>query len=341
MSVCRLASIASLVLVLTLIHHADAEDASRPLRAGIIGTDTSHAVAFTKALNDPKATGPLAKVDVVAFFQSSSPDIASSRDRVERFTKQLEKMKIKRCGSIDELLGQVDVVLLESMDGRKHVEQVLPVFKSGKPVFIDKPLAGSLADVVRIVRLSKQYNTPWFSSSALRYAADVQKMRANPPGGKVLGCTAFSPCHLEPTHPDLFWYGIHGVEILYTIMGAGCQTVAATKTPGEAVAVGTWKDGRVGTFRGLYNGGRYGALVFGRRGVRFSDRFEGYGPLVVEIAQFFTTGKPPISPEETLEMYTFMEAAHESIRQGGVPVSLAKVLNKAEAATDAAEKKGP
>lgn len=337
MFVCRLTSIASLALVLTLIHHAAAADAPRPLRAGIIGTDTSHVVAFTKALNNSKATGPLAKVDVVAFFPSSSPDIASSRDRVEGFTKYLEKVGIKRCGSIDELLGQVDVVLLESVDGRKHLEQVLPVFKSGKPVFIDKPLAGSLADVVRIVRLSKQYNTPWFSSSALRYAADFQKMRANPPGGKVLGCTAISPCHLEPTHPDLFWYGVHGVEILYTIMGTGCQTVAATKTPGVQVVVGTWKDGRIGTFRGFHDGGCYGALVFGRRGVRFSDRYEGYGPLVAEIAKFFTTGKPPISPEETLEMYTFMEAAHESIRQGGVPVSLAEVLKKAEAAADAAK----
>ena len=54
--------------------------------------------------------------------------------------------------------------------------------------------------------------------------------------------------------------------------------------------------------------------------------FGGYLPLVVEIAKFFKTGKPPVAAEETLEIYTFMEAADESKRQGGKSVKLADVL---------------
>lgn len=316
---------------------AAADAADKPLRAGLIGADTSHAIAFTKALNDPKATGPLADVEVVAFFPGGSDDIPASHDRIERFTRQLKKMGVEQCDTIDALLPKVDVVLIESVDGRPHLAQATAAIKAGKPVFIDKPVAGSLADAIQIYRLAKQHNVPCFSSSALRYTSAFQQLRTKAPGGKVLGCTAFSPCHLEPHHPDLFWYGVHGVEILYTIMGTGCQTVRRVHTPEEDVVVGLWRDGRVGVFRGQRNGRSYGALVFGTRGVRFSDRYEGYEPLVAEIARFFTTGKPPVPAEETLEMFAFMEAADESRREGGAPVALADVMKKATAAADKAE----
>jgi len=337
-SLCRFASVLSLICLLTLAHAAAADEAKELLRAGIIGADTSHSTAFAKIFNNPKAKGPLAEVRVVAVYPGGSPDIPSSRDCVPGVTRQLRKMGVEVCDSIDAMLEKVDVVLLESVDGRPHLAQAIPVFKAGKPVFIDKPVAGSLVDAIRIYRLAKQYDVPCFSSSALRYAAAIRQLRDHPPGGKVLGCTAFSPCHLEPHHPDLFWYGVHGVEILYTIMGPGCQTVARTHTAGEDVVVGVWKDGRIGTFRGLHNGRSYGAVVFGSRGVRFTDRFEGYGPLVGEIAKFFTTGKPPVSVEETLEIFAFMEAADESRRQGGAPVSVDEVMKKAEAAAVAASR---
>ena len=140
--------------------------AEGPLRAGIIGADTSHVTAFTKVLNDPKAKGPLADVTVVAVYPGGSPDIPFSWDRVKRFTQQLEKSGVEVCDSIDELLTKVDVVLLESVDGRPHLEQVIPVFKAGKPVFIDKPVAGSLVDAITIYRLAKKHKVPCFSSSS-------------------------------------------------------------------------------------------------------------------------------------------------------------------------------
>src|SRR5947209_10681874 len=131
------------------------------LRAGIIGLDTSHVVAFTQLLNNPKNGEDLAGVRVVAAFPGGSPDVASSRDRVEGFTKQLrDKFKVEIVSSIDDLLAKVDVVLLESVDGRPHLSQVIPVFKAGKIVFIDKPIAGSLADALLIFDLAKQYKTP-------------------------------------------------------------------------------------------------------------------------------------------------------------------------------------
>lgn len=304
-----------------------------PLKAGIIGLDTSHVIAFTKALNDPDAEGELANVSVVAAYPGGSSDIPSSRDRVEGYTTTLrDEYGVEIVDSIDALLEKVDVVLLESVDGRPHLEQVIPVLEAGKPVFIDKPLAGSLADALRIFELAEQHDVPCFSSSSLRYSPEIAGLKDSATVGKVLGCDAYGPCSLEEHHPDLFWYGIHGVETLFTIMGTGCERVARVQTDGTEFVTGVWKDGRVGTFRGIREGGSgYGATIFGSAGIAHGNRYGGYEPLLNEICTFFRTGVAPVSPEETIEIFAFMEAADESKRQGGVPVSIDSVLEAARA----------
>jgi hypothetical protein len=312
---------------------AAAAEPTKPLRAGIIGLDTSHAPAFTQLLNGPEATGELAGVKIVAAYPGGSPDIPSSRDRVAGYTRDLrDKYQVEIVDSIDELLKRVDVVLLESVDGRPHLAQARPVFQARKPVFIDKPVAGTLADAIAVFDLARETNTPYFSSSSLRFSPGILGMRNNPKVGDVVGCDAYGPCHLEEHHPDLFWYGVHGVETLFTIMGTGCQSVSRIQTEGTDLAAGVWKGGRVGTFRGLRQGAAdYGATVFGTKGIAPSGGYAGYKPLVVEICKFFKTGKPPVSAEETLEIFAFMEAADESKRQGGKPVTLESVMAKARA----------
>jgi predicted dehydrogenase len=306
------------------------------IRVGIIGLDTSHCVAFTSLLNHPEkaseaARPHLAGVRVVAAWPGGSPDLPASIDRVQGYTKELQEQGIEIVDSISTLLTKVDAVLLESVDGRPHLEQARPVLTAGKPVFIDKPLAGSLADALEILRLARETGTPCFSSSSLRFSPGIAGMRYDERVGEVLGCDAYGPCPLEPHHPDLFWYGIHGVETLFTIMGPGCQEVTRVHTEGCDLVVGRWRDGRVGTFRGIRQGRQdYGATVFGTQGIAPSGGFAGYEPLVVEIAKFFKTGQAPVSLEETIELFAFMEAADESKRQGGAPVTLESVLNRAK-----------
>jgi predicted dehydrogenase len=305
----------------------------KPLRAGIIGLDTSHVVAFTQLLNAPEPKPELAGVRVVAAYPGGSPDIPSSHDRVAGYTQELrDKLGVAIVGSIDDLLSRVDVVLLESVDGRPHLEQARPIFRARKPVFIDKPVAGSLADAIAIFELARTTNTPCFSSSSLRFSPGIAGMRQNTKVGEILGCDAYGPCSLEEHHPDLFWYGVHGVETLFTIMGPGCERVSRIQTEGTELVAGVWKEGRVGTFRGIRQGHHdYGATVFGTKGVAPSGGYAGYEPLVVEIVKFFKTGKAPVSPQETLEIFAFMEAADESKRQGGKPVDIESVMAKARA----------
>ena len=316
------------------------EDAPKPLRVGIIGLDTSHVVAFTKVLNAPDAKGDLAGFRVVAAYPGGSPDVASSRDRVEGFTRQLrDDFKVEIVGSVEALLGKVDVVLLESVDGRKHLEQAEPVLKARKPVFIDKPVAGSLADAVRIYRVAERAGTPCFSSSSLRYSPSIRKLKGDPKIGEVVGCDAYGPCPVEEHHPDLFWYGIHGVETLYTVMGTGCVSVTRVRTDGTELVTGTWEGDRVGTFRGIRRGkADYGALVFGTKGVALAEGSGGYEPLLVEVCKFFRTGQAPVSARETLEIFAFMEAADESKRRGGVPVTLESVMTRARGTSGAASR---
>lgn len=325
----------TLALLLTLfVSLSVRSDDKPPLKAGIIGLDTSHVVAFTQLLNNPKATGVLSRVRVVAAYPGGSPDIPDSRNRIEGYTKTLrEKFGVEIVDSIEELLKKVDVVLLESLDGRPHLEQVKPVFRAKKPVFIDKPVAGSLADAIEIYRLARETGTPCFSSSSLRFGPGIHEIRTDPEFGAVLGCDAYGPCSLEPHHPDLFWYGIHGVEALFTIMGTGCESVTRTTTENTEFVTGRWKDGRIGTYRGIRKGqSGYGAMVFGTKKIGPSGPYKGYEPLVIEICKFFQSGEVPVTAEETLEIYAFMEAADESKRQGGKPVTLESVLERARAA---------
>lgn len=305
---------------------------AKTIRVGIVGLDTSHAPAFAKLLNDEKAPPELAHCRVVAAYPQGSPDIESSVSRVPKYTADLKGLGAEIVPSIDALLTRVDAVLLETNDGRPHLQQVRPILTAGKPVFIDKPLAGSLADVVTIFKEARSANVPVFSSSSLRYVEQTLAIRGGSIG-RVLGCQTYSPCSLEPTHPDLFWYGIHGVESLFTVMGVGCQTVVRVSTDDADVVVGTWKDGRIGTFRGRRAGkGGYGGTAFGTDAIEDIGDHSGYRPLVVEVVKFFRTGKPPVDWRETLEIYAFMEAADESKRRGGVPVTLAEVLDQAGAA---------
>jgi predicted dehydrogenase len=300
------------------------------IRVGIVGCDTSHVPAFTKLFNDPKAEGELAGFKVVAAFPGGSQDIPSSRDRVQKFTDDLKAGGVEIVDSIPKLLEKVDVVLLESVDGRPHLGQARPVIEAKKPLFIDKPMAGSLADAVAIAELAKRNGVPWFSSSSIRFGPKLVALKSDPKLGEVVGCDAFGPCPTEEHHPDLFWYGIHGVEALYTIMGPGAKASRAVNTKGTDLVVGTWKDGRVGTFRGIRDGkADYGVVAFGKAGVVAQQGFEGYKPLALVIAKFFKTRQPPIAAEETVELMAFMEAADESKRQRGKAVRIEDVMAKA------------
>jgi len=303
---------------------------SAELKLGIIGLDTSHVTAFTRLINDPSHPDHLAGGKVVAAFKGGSPDIPSSADRIDGFTRQLQQeMGVEIVPSIEDLCRKVDAVLLESVDGRPHLEQARPVILAGKPLFIDKPLAGSLKDAVEIMQLAEKHGVPVFSSSSYRYYSSLTSLLKKD-AGEIRSVISYGPCSLESHRPDLFWYGIHPVEALFTVLGPGCETVSRTSTENTDIVTGVWSDGRVGNLHGIRNGKTpHGVIVFGTKDVLIQGEEGGYAPLVKEIMTFFQTGKSPVEPLETLNIYAFMEAADASKREGGKPVSMNAILKNA------------
>ncbi|CAN5257672.1 Gfo/Idh/MocA family oxidoreductase [soil metagenome] len=300
-----------------------------PLRIGMIGLDTSHVTAFTKLLNDPDAKDHVPGGKVVAAFKGGSPDIESSISRVDGYTATLrDEYGVEICETIEDLCTKVDAVMIESVDGRPHLEQARPVIAAGKPLYLDKPMAGSLADVLEIFRLADEAGVPVFSSSSLRYGKSTQAVRGGSIG-TVIHAETFSPASLEPHHPDLFWYGVHGCEALFAVMGTGCESVTRGTTDDGLIEVtGIWAGGRTGIFR---EGKGYGGTARGEDGEAEVGTYDGYAPLVVEVVKFFQTGEPPVPAAETIELFAFMEAADESKRRGGESVSIAETLETARA----------
>lgn len=314
---------ARLASLLCCIASAGAAD----LRIGIIGTDTSHTTSFAKLLNDPGNPARIPGGIITRAWKGGSPDIKSSASRVDGFASELSgKYGVMICDSIEGVVQDVDAVMILSLDGRPHLQEARQVFPFHKPVFIDKPLAGSLRDAIAIFRLAQQSGVPCFTASGERFTPDIPKL-TQAKIGHLNGVFAFGPAEIEPHHPDLFWYGIHAVEKCYALMGTGCETVVRTHTEDTDVVTGVWNDGRVATVRGNRNTHyAFGATEFGSDAIAVGDDAEGYEGLVTEILKFYRTGVAPVSHAESIEVMTFMEAADESRRRGGVPVSLAEVL---------------
>lgn len=327
---------------------AFADEPAQPIKVGIIGLDNYHSLAFTQLFHQPNVTGDLAGIRVVAAFPAGSPDIGESVENLPKWKEQIQPYGVEIVDSIDAVLKKCEAVMITSFDGRSHLAQVTPVIAAGKPVFIDRPMAASLEDAIRIFELAAKHGVPIFSCSQHRYSPGFIGMRNHEEVGEVLGCDVFGGCPTEPHHPDLFWHSIHGVETLYTIMRPGCETVTRASTPMGELVTGVWKDGRIGTYRGIRKGvPKYSAVVFGTKGVAPAGiygygapvngvvppggRYMGYESVAVEIAKFFKSRKVPVSAEETIELFAFMEAAEESKRQNGAPVKLETVLAKARA----------
>lgn len=229
--------------------------------------------------------------------------------------------------SIDSLISKVDVVLLTSVDGRTHLAQATPILKAGKRVFIDKPLAASLADARQIAALSRQTGTPVFSASSVRFHKEIPGLREPTRLGRIQKVEATYVLNKLEFHPDLFYYGIHGVEALYAVMGTGCSRLSRTMEGEVDVTTCTWNDGRVGIYRGLPKADAVQPLLrlVGENGTAATTGAAASDALIPAVAEFFHTGKSPVDVAQTIEVIEFMTAAQLSKERGGAEVTLAEL----------------
>lgn len=301
----------------------------KELKLGIVGLAV-HSAAFSTFLNAKDKGDDLAGCHIEALYHpKGNPDVDFTPKQLAEFKSTVEKAGVKIVSSMAELIEMVDGILIETNDGRPHMVEVLPALKAGKPVFVDKPVAEDLTGVIEIYRAAEEYGVPIYSSSSLRYGTNPHRINQSQKD-QVLGANTYSPASLEPGHTDLYWYGIHGVEMLYTVMGTGCQEVwQMGHSKGVDVVAGLWEGDRVGIFRGIREGKRgYGGSAFMKDEIVELGTFEGYRPLVVKIAEFFNTGQSPVPTNETLEIYAFMTAANISKLKGGKKVNVRELMKE-------------
>ncbi|RWU10771.1 Gfo/Idh/MocA family protein [Pedobacter chitinilyticus] len=309
----------SLAAMSLLVNNQLMAAAFKGKRIGIVGLDSSHAIAFTNELNANLANGTYKGYQVVAAYPMGSPSIPLNAKRIPTFTEEIKKLGVEVVDSIPALLKKVDVVLLETNDGNKHLEQAELILKAKKPLFIDKPIANSYEEALKIFQLAEKYRTPVFSSSALRYIPGIDNIDRT----KVLGAEIYSPAHTEPSHKDLYWYGIHGVEMLFTIMGTDCISVQTQHTTDADFYVAEWSGNRIATLRGTRKGvDGFGGTVFTDEKIITLGAYQGYAPLLQRIISFFETGETPVASTETLAICKFIDAAYQSRLNGGAKVFL-------------------
>ncbi len=299
------------------------------MKIGIVDFDTSHVAAFTQRLNhidiDQKQWVDGGRITIGCPGESQL-----SPERIPGFTKQMIQYGVPLVENPEDMIGQVDAIMVESVDGSVHLRRARPFIEAGLPTYIDKPFACSLSDGRQLANLAQIHQVPIFSSSSLRYAPEVVRaLQQTDQIGEFVGVSVSTPASQHPRNPGLFHYGIHGVEMLYALMGTGCQTVWSVSNEDVDLVTGLWQDGRIGTVRGIRRGKvDFGFTIYGQKQVlrsAVSTTFI-YRQLLEQIVKMFKNSQSPLPITETLEIVAFIEAANTSASNGGKSITLDKII---------------
>ena len=298
------------------------------LRLGIVDFDSSHSVEFTQRFNHV-GVDPDQYVDGARVVLGWPGTSEMSPERIPVFTPQVQACGVELVGAPEQMLGRIDAVLVLSVCGQPHLERVRPFLKAGVPAFVDKPFACSLADAEEMVRLAEDHQTMLFRTSALRYSAELLEVQQRLADfGPLNGVICYGPAKRADGNPGLFHYGIHAVEMLFALMGPGCESVQTAFTDGAEVVTGRWRDGRLATLRGNRQGSTaYGCTAFCEQAVvpRLVSSRYAYRNLCRAIVDSVKTNRPAVPHAVTLEIVRFILASLESERCGSAPVSLAQL----------------
>jgi predicted dehydrogenase len=288
------------------------------IKLGVLDFDTSHVVEFTKRLNH-KDIAEDQWVDGAQVVIGCPGESKLAPEKIPEYKKAMEQLGVPLVDKPEDMIGKVDGMLIESVEGGVHFERAKPFLEAGLPCFIDKPFTCGLDDARKIVELADKKKAPVFSSSSLRYAPDVVQFMADDKRGKVLGVLSYGPAPLHEHNPGLYHYGVHPVEVLYAVIGPGCQRVTCTHEKNVDVVTGQWQDGRVAGVRGQRPESPYGFVAFTDKGVKHVpiDTKLIYRELLKKIVEFFDKKKAPVEPAETVEIMSFIEAALKSANNHG------------------------
>lgn len=213
------------------------------------------------------------------------------------------EMGVGKAGSIAEVIEQCDCLVVLSPDNAERHEDLadLPL-KSGKPVYIDKPIAPSLAAAKRLFAKAEQHQTPMMSSSALRYGSALVNALKDQMAGK--------PARFVSTRGPGDWatYAIHQVEMLVMALGAGATQMMACGNDQVNLLLVDYSDGRRGLVEQIPDHTFQLSAQFGGGSLAI-DAMDDFFPRFIDaMLGFFQTGKSLVPEAETLEIAALLEA---------------------------------
>ncbi len=296
-----------------------AANGSADLRVGLVGVNTSHASAFARLLNQVGAVEG-ARVTWVwgGELRPGQPDA----------TTLAQSFDIPHVASEPtEMLAESDLVLVvdDTGQGANHVPLSRAFVAAGVPTFVDKPMAVDLVEAKGLFALAADKGTPVTSSSALRFAAELDAERTQIEAlGPLSSVVSVGP-------GEWYYYGVHAVEQLFAVTGPGVEWVQRYTWPDRDLAVLSYADGGpvavVQTLRDAayaFHLTAYGAN--GLHAVHIKDFDAFYTGQVRAAVEMARTGQPPVAPDETLELLAVLRAGVRSAETDGAKVSVAAML---------------
>lgn len=289
----------------------------QPLKIGMIGLDTSHCQTFARLLHDESDPNHIPGARIVAGCPAATPDWDKSAGRVDRFTTMLREEYGAAIFDRPEAVAEAsDLVMITAVDGRRHralFEQIAP---QGRPTFIDKPFATSVADAEAMLTLAGKHDLPLMSSSALRYADTFQTAMRDDRLGPIRGIDVFGPMALEGALPGLLWYGCHGIEMIVAAMGPGCRDIQVVGNENGEMHSLTWDDGRLASYRGIRDGAsQFGATIHRKEGFQQIDILASDRPFYVGLLEAVLAslpeGRSDVPSDQMREVVRIMELGNQ------------------------------
>lgn len=289
---------------------------SGKIKVALIGLDTSHTIEFARRMQAPDcpADQKVPGLKAVSCLRFSTP--FQSETGLNERQKQLEDWGVKVTLDFDEAVADCDALMIEINDPSYHLNYFTRCANLGKPIFLDKPMADTLANARKISDLINSKNLKVFSASSLRFVPQLKETCDKMPS--PIFVTFYGPLGKAPAGSSIVWYGVHTFEMLERAMGRGAAGVFVKKDSAGITAVVKYPDNRRGIVELTYDAFVYGGCLRNKEtAAPFSvDMTRAYSDLLFETAKFFKTGKTPVAIEDTLEIMGLLDAADRSNESG-------------------------
>ncbi|MER2111358.1 MAG: Gfo/Idh/MocA family oxidoreductase [Solibacillus isronensis] len=269
------------------------------MKVGMIGTDSTHAIAFSERLQKKG-------YKLFAYRGGSTSEL--SINRIERVSAELSRRGIPFITTLQEMADICDAFIITSVDASQHLEQFAVLAASEKPIFIDKPLAQNYEQASSIIELANEKGIPLMSCSALRFAEEIQHAKSKK---SIEAVDIITPLPMLQEF-DYYYYGIHAVEMISALKGTSVKDIAVTFNDQQHFITLTFQDGTVSSIRGyLQHRQSFQFVTHTRQQSEWFEIAEGdvrfYDRLIDAMEQFFIEKKSPINQTDTLQIIKLLD----------------------------------